>query len=506
MPINFTPNDPLTETLSPTRAVAPRPDRSAGQAGFTFLGASAEGQFPAGSPQRLFWQCREAALLAVEVWEGLNGPLTLWSTEAVNRKKLLLIEDAGDQLNAGYNRESLSFFHHATNGHTTFSGASTDVVTHEAGHAFLDTLRPELFGTASTEDGAFHEAFGDCMALLVALSDDQIRTALLAQSSNLSTPNFVETLMEDLADGVKRAFGPTNPSAEPRRALNNFMFALPTTLPTTGGPAVLTSEGHSFSRVFTGCFYDLIRNLFAATPAPDSAALLNASQTAGKMLIEAAKKAPASLRFFQSVGRTMVLNDDAVGGGHREAISKAFSGHGVFLGSSSMLMPKMALSGRAPVAARKSGGLGADTLADIRRRIDAPRGARLSVSALALGPTPLVEALHHREVALGSLGKELKGVVAIAPESVLVGASAGAAAAFSAMPDATATTDEVLKFVETLLAHDRVGLHGKSVRAGTSKKSHAAGARLEPLPTHVVKARAGKKVLTRVRFLCGCHR
>jgi hypothetical protein len=36
---------------------------------------------------------------------------------------------------------------------------------------------------------------------------------------------------------------------------------LPTTLPADGGPGLLINESHSFARVFTGCFWDLLRNL-----------------------------------------------------------------------------------------------------------------------------------------------------------------------------------------------------------------------------------------------------
>src|SRR5262245_63189267 len=116
MAINFSPNDPLSEALAPSRVVKPRPDRTASRAGLLLIGKVQEGRFEPGTPQHLFWQCREAALLAIEVWERLNGPLARWSTEAVNPKRLMLVQDGGDQLNAGYNRESLAFFHHATDG------------------------------------------------------------------------------------------------------------------------------------------------------------------------------------------------------------------------------------------------------------------------------------------------------------------------------------------------------------------------------------------------------
>jgi hypothetical protein len=120
-----------------------------------------------------------------------------------------------------------------------------------------------------------------------------------------------------------------------------------------------------------------------------------------------------------------------------------------------------------------------------------------------------MEAVHLREVPLDSLTKELKGVVAVAPESVIIGGSGGMAAAFSAIPDPTSTTDEVLKFVETLLAHDTLDLRGKTPSATARRRRGAVAVptgNMTSLPTHVVKVQRGKKMLTRVRFLCGCHR
>jgi hypothetical protein len=209
----------------------------------------------------------------------------------------------------------------------------------------------------------------------------------------------------------------------------------------------------------------------------------------------------------------MVLNDDQIGGEHREQISAAFAAHGVFLGSSAVLMPKLALAGKAPAMRARSmtGALAPETLRDIRRRIDAPTRARFAVARIRLGSSAFVEAVHEREVELGSLTKDLEGVVAKAPESVLVGESGGTAAAFSSMPDPTTTEDEVLKFVETLLAHDRIEMNGKrpSVRSrSTGSRTRAIGdaRQTTDLTTHVLKTTGGKKMLTRIRFLCGCCR
>lgn len=208
MAINFVRNDPRAVQFVPMRTTAPRPNRPASKAGFDFFGASAQGRFQPGTPEFLFWQCREAALISVKVWEQLHASLTSWSTEAVNPRKLKLVQDGGDDLNAFYDREHLAFFHHTTGTRTTLSGASTDVVAHEAGHAFLDVLRPELFVSNVTEHGAFHEAFGDCIAILVALFDQKTRKALLGVSPNLGKANFVEATAEDLSNAVRLARGP----------------------------------------------------------------------------------------------------------------------------------------------------------------------------------------------------------------------------------------------------------------------------------------------------------
>lgn len=505
MPINYIPNDPLAVQSVPMRVVAPLPNRPAGRAGFAFSGAVAPNRFPPGTPEFLFLQCRQAALTAVDVWEQLSGALTNWSSKATNPKSLNLIQDGGAVLNAFYDRDSLSFFHHTTGAKTTFSGASTDVVAHEAGHAFLDALRPDLFDSNVTEHGAFHEAFGDCMAILVALFDRATRTVLLSASPNLGQANFVEGTAEDLSDGVKRALGANHPASKPRRALNQFQFALPTTLPTNAPPDVLTSEIHSFGRVFSGCFYDTIRNSFNAPGAlKTEAGLLRAARIAGELLVIGAKQAPLAVRFFQAVGRAMVLADDAKNGGvNRDAIGRAFAGHSVQLGSASLLLPKASLAGKAPVLLARAARLSRATLEDLRGRLRTPARAQFAVAPITLGATRMVELVHQRAVSLSGLSSKLKGVVAMAPEAVVVGASHGVAAMMSALPDETTTQDEVAKFVQTLLAHGRIEI-GKAKKPKAKAAAIAAGPPA-PVTTHRVIKRGGQKTLERVRYTCGCH-
>lgn len=428
-------------------------------------------------------------------YEASAGPHTAWFG---NKKKLALRQDDGVDLNAFYDRQSISFFHQEVNGRTYFSGASTDVVAHEAGHGLLDSVRPDFFDVNFLEVGAFHEAFGDCIAILTALSDRESRQKLLAVAPNLRKRNFVESTAEELSKAIGLV-APGHNASVPRRAFNSFKYQLPSTLPSNGGPGALINEVHSFGMVFTGCFWDLIAKLFAASASKTEATLLTAAKLAGRLLIAGAKGAVVTPRFTQSVGRAMVLADQQLNGGANHLhIREAFALHNVMLGSNALMAPSMALAGAAPSRGR----LSASASRDLRRRMGDVQGARLTTSATNFFGVPLVSAVQTRTVPLGSLHPSLKGVVAVAHEPVLVGASGARAAVMGVAPNPAETESEVHAFVESLLAHRRIRLGSRPARLGARRlvasDEHPAHA------SHVIKSVGGKKVLKRERFVCFC--
>jgi hypothetical protein len=492
MAINFIPNDPGAGPSAPAlRQQAKRPNRPASKAGFTLTRTSPEGLADPGTPRFLFWQCREAALAAVEAWEASAGAHKKWQGD---RKKLPLLQDAGVDLNAFYDRASFSFFHRQIGTTTFYSGASTDVVAHEVGHGLLDAVRPEFFDVNFLEVGAFHEAFGDCMAMLTAFGDAPSRSKLLAATTDLRKRNFVESTAEELSRAIGLAF-PGHNASEPRHAFNNFKYQLPQTLPSDGGPGALIDEVHSFGMLFTGCFWELIARLFGAAPTRNEAALLAAARLAGTILIAGAKAAVVTPRFLQSVGRGMVLADQSLNAGaNRDHIRAAFAAHDIALGANAMFAASMALPGAAPVGAA----LAPAVRRDLLQRLGSARGARLAVSAASQFGEPMVNVVHAREIPLGSLDKRLAGVVAIGHEPVMVGASGGRAAVMGALPNAADTRSEVQAFVQSLLAHDDIDLRPPKSRAAAAP-TDTAGA-----PSHVVRSMGGKKVLQRVRFCCRC--
>lgn len=512
MPINFIPNDPSAASSAPAIRVQPKsPNRPAARAGFSFSNAAPEGTFAAGTPEFLFWQCREAGLAALHAWETVAGNLTAWQG---NRKRLLLLQDAGIDINAFYDRSSFSFFHRAIGETTFFSGASTDVVAHEVGHGLLDAIRPDLWDAAFLEAGAFHEAFGDCIAVLTALHDRDTRKKLLDVTATLKKKNFLESTAENLSEGIRRLV-PTHNAAEPRHAFNTFQFQIPETLPIDGGPGELINEVHSFGMLFSGCFYDLIAAIFADQTHKTEASLLASARTAGSLLVAGASTALITPRFFQSVGRAMVLADEQENGGdNRERIRGAFERHNIMLGANALLAPAAVLAGAAPSVGRTPS-LSASTRKDLAERLGVARGARLSVGATELSGRRFARVVHTQQIPLGPVDKRLKGVTIAAAVPVIVGDSGGRAAVMGQIPEPVSMEREVHAFVDSLLRNGQIELGGgKSAAAAATARRAVARATARRTSatrkvwqeTHRVASVGGKKALVRVRFQCRCGR
>ena len=505
MPILFIPNDPEAKKSPPPRKIAPAAARKKGKTAFDFGTLPPLKVWPPDSAQFLVWQCREAVMRALLMWEKIAGPLKHWQG-STQRKKLKVNIDEGSDLNAYYDRDSLGYYHFRSKTTKLLRrfAASTDVVSHECGHALLDAVRPELWDSNFPEPNAFHEAFGDCVALLTALADLETRKALLKQAPKLAGANFVETLIESLANGL-RDFDATHNGAKARHARNTYQWVIPSTLPDDGGPGVLINEIHSFGQVFVGCFYDVIRNIFAASPKKDAKALADAAHKAGKLLVRAAVKAQHTPRFYQAVGRAMALEDEHLHAGrHRDAIRDAFHKHGILLGSDAVLAPRSALRGK-PAARRGKAAapVAKATLDDLKARLGVPPRTALRMRSFDLGGQRVAEASHQREVSLKGLSPKLAKVVALGAEPALIGHTNRHAAVFGALPDKQATEDEVRNFVASLVRRGAIAYDARSA-AKPGRRGAIAGP--HGVATHAIVRIDGQLVLRRLRFACGCRR
>ena len=476
--IQFIPTDPMAAGGPPMRRIEAPAYPSGSFARFDVRPAAPAAIYAPGSREFACWQTQTALIRGLRTWRALEGSyLASWQ----GRRRVLPVRtNAGDDLNAFYDRASLQFFSHRFGGRTVHSCESADVVNHEQGHAILDALRPDFWDAPYVEVGALHEAFGDCFALLVALTDATTRRLALAASPDLGSHQFLERLAEELADAIRREFGAQE--VEPgalRRAWNRFRWADPTTLPATAPASRLSREVHSFSRVFTGCFYDLVRNLFLAG-ARSSAGLRSAALTAGRLLLAALRTAPLVPRLFTAVGQRMLQADAMTNhAAHADAIRRAFAAHGIELTApTTSLATPLA---RSAAAARRA----------LCEELAAPRGTRLAVTRVASemhGPIAHVAAYRALRLSAGALA----GVHVPVPAAARVQTRGAALVGLigDPVPADAAADHDARAFARGLLASGQLVFGRRTARAPRRA-------------THGVETISGRRTLVRRGFVCG---
>jgi len=290
---------------------------------------------PPGTAEFRYWTAAEALRRGADFWRALlPGPS--WEVGSILPVDL----DFGVDLNAFYDREGLKFFHGTAAGRTVFSGESPDVVCHELGHALLDSFKPQLFDAASIEVAAFHESFGDMSAILSALQLPSLREGVLAETGGvLRRSSRLSRLAEQLGWAIRQSV----PSAvEPdclRNAVNTFFYRDPDTLPTTAPATSLSSEPHSFSRVFTGAFFEGLAGMLATAETRDEAALLQVSQDMGTILVQGIRAASVVPTFFSQVAASMlgIAATRFSAQGYEAPLRSGFVRHGI-------LAPSMAVA------------------------------------------------------------------------------------------------------------------------------------------------------------------
>jgi hypothetical protein len=414
-----------------------------------------------------YWTAAEALRRGAEYWSGIVPSGTTWERGS----PLVANLEAGEELNAYYDREGLSFFHKRVGRYTIYSGESPDVVCHELGHAVLDALKPELFDTASVEVAAFHESFGDCSALLSALQLPTVRDGLLEETEGqLYKTSRVSRLAEQLATGIRRS----RPDlVEPdclRNAVNSFVYQVPEDLPHSAPSWMLSSEPHSFSRVFTAGFFEALAKMLALTgDAPTGDDLLAVAQDAGRLLVAGTVAASVVPDFYSQVAANMVQADDELfRRKYGDSLKSAFVRRGI------LSLDSLQLLGSSPQR---------------RRRAGRPAGVAASMDVGGNGPLPMVSI----RAARFGLGDQALAVVAPTGTKLLDVRGA----AFMLGPVASPPAEEATKsFVEDLFKRGRVDIqefgdaHTRLVHPGVRK-------------THEIASGKDGLLLVRRAFDCG---
>lgn len=263
----------------------------------------------------------------VNAMAGSFGSEINWS---FGDKQIKLVPDGGVMLNAYYSRddESLNFFHDKdpVTSKQVYSGSSGEVISHEVGHAILDGQRPGYFTSWQADTNGFHEAFADLTGLFMATQSDEV-CELAAQETggDMHKPNCLAASGELLGSAINNQEGQNVTGGNYiRNFINDFKWQSPRTVdPHPSGTDPLTTEMHSWSRIFTGAQYDVLsaiteRNI--ANGMEPARAIKSAGQESMKLLTEAVKMAPQDEVTFRDIALLMLKADAQNGGADHDII------------------------------------------------------------------------------------------------------------------------------------------------------------------------------------------
>lgn len=302
-------NDPGVQGETPEAA-----DPGTSAALFSIPGLPAKGPYDALEPKTPEFEASHLTVIlthAHDAWQGYFGVPFDWQMGKV----LPIVPRAGLDLNAYYDRTALKYFY-ATDPNskvTLYTCESSDVAAHECGHAILDAHHPDYWDSLHPETGAFHEAFGDITALLTTLQFPSVREALLKETKgDLHQSNDVSRLAEQLGKELYVLYGKDASGATFLRDLyNDFKYKETYNLPSKAPADKLSSESHSFSRIFSGAFYDIFAGMYDVIRAADAKlsaddALVQARDDAGKLLANALVLAPPGDAVYRVIASSIL--------------------------------------------------------------------------------------------------------------------------------------------------------------------------------------------------------
>lgn len=252
---------------------------------------------------------------------------------AFGNEQIDLFPDAGEDLNAYYSRDdqSVNFFHGNVHGTNYMSGASGEIVSHEVGHAMLDGIRPDYLTTWKADTNGFHEAFADTTAMLMATLDDGVCARVAEETGgDMTKPNCLALVGEELGHAINEQYGQNVTGGDFIRTFqNDFKWQAPNTVPKNPkGIDPLTTEMHSWSRIWTGAQYDLLSDMVANKMEggmDQASALKESGQELLSLYGSMLKMAPKRDCSYRQMAQCMLKADAQQGGKNHDMIVARFT-------------------------------------------------------------------------------------------------------------------------------------------------------------------------------------
>lgn len=266
--------------------------------------------------------------------------------------KVHLYPHDGEGINAYYSRQDHGVhfldmtspkFKRDLGSDTLIMAQSLDVDAHEeVGHLLLDGLKPHYMNF-ELESQAFHEAFGDISAMILALQFDQVVDKLLEETQgDLTRSNVVSRL------GKKAGIAMQDLSAHPnprhyflRDAAMTMQYDWKYEKPerlsqwNPSDEKALGQEPHNFSRFFSGVWYEIFAALYEqewGSGASSKDAVKTARDVATDLVLRSvADFSPDTSGQLESIAKGMLHADQAdFNGAHQALLLKIFKGRNLF--------------------------------------------------------------------------------------------------------------------------------------------------------------------------------
>ncbi len=460
------PNNP--STLTPIDV--PAPNQAATPYSYKISGTTPPpAVYPPGTANFRFYATAAALRRTADFWAKIVPAGTKWQIG----NTLPVALDSGVDLNAFYTRgdaqdtPGLHFFHDKVAGQTYFSCESPDVCCHEMGHAVLDSIRPQLFDAQTIEAAAFHEGFADISGMLSDLQVPSFVTEVLSETGGtLNRTSRLSRLAEQLGAAIRIQHPDAVDPDSLRNAANSFFYRDPQTLPPSAPASTLSSEPHSFSRVFSGAFLDILAAMFKLQTADPG--LVKTTQDAAKILVNAILAAPVVPDYYSQVAAHMITASQTApfDGKYTAAIKSAFVRRGI-----------LSLPAAATLASL-----------DVRKL---PKAAMVATAA-SKAPSSLPKA----SISAAAYGLSRASlVVHTAEDAKRFGVTSAALGALGSL-EPRSPQNAAESYTEDLFQRGRVSV-GEHASAGTAPLHSMA------FTTHVVVEEDGELVLKRRAFECG---
>jgi hypothetical protein len=261
-------------------------------------------------------------------------------------EQLLIVPNAGTMANAFYHRGSRSLQFFAFDGeiggkptrvHTCLS---PDIVAHEATHAILDGIAPDLYDATSPQSLALHEAMADVGAVLFAIRTKKLSARVLDLSKG-------DLRSSEAFNQIARQFGEANgDTGRPLRDLASDVTLA------AAGPHPPSNEPHDLSLILSSALYALLMARFEVAKAdivreraergmkerPDpefsasGEALYRAGQTLKRVALRALDYLPPGEISFADYARAVIAADtdtNPVDEATRDFLRKEFRRRGI---------------------------------------------------------------------------------------------------------------------------------------------------------------------------------